>query len=292
MSFVAVIIANPAKSNLRLSMIEAIRNIWQGSGIKWLNEEIAAEFSLERYPENLDEVRADLALSQLDIAVVSESNRRKRLFVADMDSTIIEQECLDELAAHVGIGEQVAEVTARAMNGEIDFDAALKLRVSWLKGLEAKNIDTVWKDRISFTPGARALVWTQRANGTWCVLVSGGFTEFTSRVSQSLGFHQHFANQLIIKDGKLSGVVKDPILGRNAKKHIFDDLIAERNIKPCATLAVGDGSNDLAMLATSGLGVAFRAKPCVAEHCPVRIVHSDLTALLYLQGYNSTEFCA
>ncbi len=243
-----------------------------------------------------DEIRDDL-LEHLpvDVAWLPDSpHRRKHLLIADMESTIIEQEMLDELADCVGLRETISGITARAMRGELDFEAALRERVGLLAGLDAKVLDEV-ADRITLMPGAETLIRTMQANGAYCALVSGGFTVFTERVAKQLGFDEHQANVLEIADGKLTGRVLEPILGGDAKLAALRRLTAKLGIDPSQVIAVGDGANDLAMLAAAGLGVAFRAKPKVREAVAALpngavINHGDLTALLYLQGYRRQEF--
>jgi phosphoserine phosphatase len=228
-----------------------------------------------------------------DVVVQPAANRRKKLFLADMDSTMIGQECIDELAAFVGLKEHVAAITERAMRGEIAFEPALRERVALLKGLPVTVIDEVLRDRISLTPGARALVGTMRAHGAHAALVSGGFTLFTDRVAAMIGFDENRANKLTIVDGhKLAGTVAEPIFGRDAKRAALIELRDELGLAPHETMAVGDGANDLDMIAEAGLGVAYHAKPKVAEAAAARIDHNDLTALLYMQGYTVDEFAA
>lgn len=215
--------------------------------------------------------------------------RRKRLLIADMESTVIEQEMLDEIADHLGLSPGIADITARAMRGELDFEAALKERVALLAGRDAGILDEV-AERITLMPGAEILIRTMKANGAYCALVSGGFTVFTERIAQRLGFDEHQANVLEVSGGKLTGRVLEPILGRAAKRQALSRLTAALAIAPEDSIAAGDGANDLDMLKTAGLGVAFRAKPIVRAEAPISIIHGDLTALLYLQGYTQDEF--
>lgn len=237
-------------------------------------------------------VRAAAAPAPVDIAVQPLAHRRKMLLVADMDSTIIEQECIDEIADFAGIKAQVAGITERAMRGEIAFEGALKERVALLRGLDAAVLERVHDERLTLTPGACALVRTMRAHGAMCVLVSGGFTFFTRRIAERVGFDQDQANRLEISAGRLTGRVGKPILGREAKLEALRRLRASLGLARTQTMAVGDGANDLAMIREAGLGVAFRAKPAVAAEAAVRVDHGDLTALLYLQGYSRDEFRA
>ncbi len=220
----------------------------------------------------------------------SSPDRCKKLLVADMESTIIEQECLDELADYAGLRDRVSELTEQAMAGELDFETAIRERVGLLRGLSVDALEDVYTSRITLMPGANTLIATMAANGGHCALVSGGFTWFTARIAEQLGFHSHQANELVIENGKLTGEVRDPILGRAAKKTALERLCRELGITPDEAISVGDGANDLDMLQTAGLGVAYRAKPIVAKTAPQRIDHGDLTALLYLQGYTRSGF--
>ena len=226
----------------------------------------------------------------VDACAQVEAERRKGLFLADMDSTMIGCECIDELADYAGVKAEVAVVTERAMRGEIDFESALRQRVATLKGLPEQVLAQCYAERVRLNPGARTLVRTMAANGTRCVLVSGGFDAFTTRVAEAAGFSENAANHLIVRDGVLTGEVAEPILGREAK---LDNLLrhsGELNLPPARTLAVGDGANDLGMIEAAGLGVAYRAKPVVAERAHARLDHADLTALLYFQGYVAADF--
>jgi len=227
----------------------------------------------------------------LDIVVQPASRRRKRLFLADMDSTMIRQECIDELAEFVGLRDHVAAITERAMRGEIAFEPALRERVALLKGLHAGVVEEVIAGRIALTPGGRTLIATMHAHGVHTCLVSGGFTLFTDRIAAMIGFREHRANVLVIdEDGRFAGLVEEPILGSDAKLTALRELTARLGLAPEETMATGDGANDLAMITAAGLGVAFHAKPKVAEAAPARIDHGDLTALLYVQGYRQDEF--
>lgn len=226
----------------------------------------------------------------VDVCVQMSEGRKKRLLVADMDSTIIGCECLDELADFAGVKAQVSAITERAMRGEIDFEGALKERVAMLKGLPVSTLQACYDERVRLNPGAKTLIKTMDAHGARCVLVSGGFEFFTSRVARLAGFHHDRANRLIEADGVLTGTVAEPILGREAKLSALSHEAEALGIHLDQTLAVGDGANDLMMIKASGLGVAYRAKPLVAAEAHARIDHADLTALLYFQGYKSTEF--
>jgi phosphoserine phosphatase len=230
-----------------------------------------------------------MTLAGVDAVVVPSANRRKRLLVADMESTMIENEMLDELADFLGLREHIAKITARAMNGELDFAAALDERVALLKGLPVGKLDEAAR-RIHYMPGGATLVATMQQHGATCALVSGGFTRFTAMVRTALGFDLDSAN-VLKHDGKsLAGTVELPILGKEAKLATLERLCAERGLSLGEALTVGDGANDLPMLKAAGLGVAFHAKPAVAAEVSARIDHGDLTALLYLQGYHRSEF--
>jgi phosphoserine phosphatase len=231
-----------------------------------------------------------LARHPIDVCAQPLAHRRKRLLVADMDSTIIDKECLDELAEFAGVGEQVRVITERAMRGEIEFAPALRQRVAMLEGLAVAELERVYAERINLNPGARTLVRTMAANGARCVLVSGGFDVFTRRVASDAGFHADRANSLVQAGGRLAGTVEEPVLGREAKVAALLEEAAAFGIELIDTLAVGDGANDLEMIKAAGLGVAYRSKPVVAEAAGARVDHADLTALLYFQGYSADAF--
>jgi len=227
----------------------------------------------------------------IDVVVQPAANRRKKLFLADMDSTMIEQECIDELADYVGLKTHVAAITERAMRGDIAFEPALRERVALLKGLPVLVIEEVLRDRIKLTPGGKTLVATMRANGAVTCMVSGGFTLFTDRIAAAIGFDKSCANKLTLVDGhKLTGEVAGPIFGRNGKRATLIELRQELRLAKDDTMAIGDGANDLDMILEAGLGIAYHAKPKVAAGAPARIEHGDLTALLYVQGYRKDEF--
>lgn len=249
---------------------------------------LAADFFVES--GDLPSLKADLADLPVDLAVQSVANRRKRLLIADMDSTIINVECLDELADFAGVKEQVSEITERAMRGELAFEGALRERVGMLKGLGVEALQSCYDQRVRLNPGAEILVRTMAKHGARCALVSGGFTFFTSRVAKAAGFHLNRANTLIELDGALTGHVGDPILGKEAKLAALNEETAALGLTPADALAVGDGANDLAMIEAAGLGVAYRAKPIVAAQADAKVDHTDLTTLLYFQGYRTEEF--
>ncbi len=288
--FIATLLASPARADLDRAAVEALRDAWGGGTASWLNPGVAAEFPLSRTPANRWDVWSDLQRVGIDLVVQAAEGRRKKMLLADMDSTMIGQECIDELADMAGVGPRVAAITARAMNGELDFEGALVERVSLLRGLPETVIARVLAERITFTPGGRELIATMKANGGYAALVSGGFTAFTAAVSSALGFDEHQANTLLAENGLLTGDVARPILGREAKVAALRDISARLGIGAEAVMAVGDGANDLGMLRLAGAGVALHAKPSVAAQCDIRINHGDLTALLYIQGYSVGEF--
>lgn len=244
--------------------------------------------------QNRDELaprlRAPLAGLPVDVVIQSARTRRKKILIADMDSTMIDQECIDELADEIGIRDQVAEITARSMNGEIAFEPALRERVALLAGLRESVVDRIVRDRIKLAAGARELVATMNAAGAHTALVSGGFDVFTARIASMLGFNEHRANHLLAANGRFTGKVAEPILGRAAKAQALLEIARRAGVTPEDALAVGDGANDLDMIRLAGAGVALHAKPVVAEQAEFRIDHGDLTALLYIQGYRRDEF--
>ena len=290
--FIVSLITNPATPVLDRATVESLRNAWGGGDARWLDPGIAAEFGVEAMPQNRWDVWQGLQSLRIDLAIQPAEGRKKHLLIADMDSTMIQQECIDELADEAGVGAHVAGITARAMNGELDFEDALRERVGLLHGLPESVIATVIRDRITLVPGGPALVATMRENGAYAALVSGGFTAFTAQIAKVLGFDENRANLLLVKDGALTGQVAEPILGRAAKVTALLEIAARLGITAQDAIAVGDGANDLGMLRLAGAGVALHAKPAVAAECDIRINHGDLTALLYLQGYARHEFAS
>ncbi|NBD31053.1 MAG: phosphoserine phosphatase SerB [Alphaproteobacteria bacterium] len=286
--YVVTLITEPGM--LEPALVENLRNAWGGGDAQWLSPDEAAEFAQSGRPGNFEMVRAELEALGVDMNIQPAEGRRKTMLLADMDSTMIRQECIDELAAEAGIGDRVAEITARAMNGELDFEGALLERVALLTGLEVSVIDKVLADRITYMPGGKALVATMKANGGHAVLVSGGFTAFAGPVADALGFDEYRANTLLENAGKLSGDVARPILGREAKVQALEEITARVGLSQADVMAVGDGANDLGMLGRAGTGVALHAKPSVAAQCDIRVNHGDLTALLFLQGYARDDF--
>jgi phosphoserine phosphatase len=295
-SHVATLIAGPQARMLDDAAAERARAaLPAAASLVWLDPGIALDIAFtpsgERDGRKLaDDVRAALGGGAIDVVVQPLANRRKRLFLADMDSTMIGQECIDELADHVGLKAHVAAITERAMRGEIEFEPALRERVALLKGLAASVVDDVIASRIELTPGGQALVATMRANGAHTCLVSGGFKLFTNRIAAMIGFNEDRANALVVADGKFAGAVAEPILGSGAKLATLRELRNRFGLKHEDTMAAGDGANDLPMIQDAGLGVAYHSKPIVAQAAQARIDHGDLTALLYAQGYRREEF--
>jgi phosphoserine phosphatase len=294
MSLVATLICNPADPALDSTVVDGARALLPSPGpARWLFDEVAVDIPFEAnediraIADRLREARGDLPI---DIVVQPQAVRRKKLLLADMDSTMIGQECIDELADFAGLKAHVAAITERAMRGEIEFEPALRERVALLKGMPAGVVDEVLAKRITPTPGGRELVATMRAHGAWTCLISGGFTLFTNAVAAMLGFQENRANGLLVADDKFIGEVREPILGRAAKLASLIDLIESFDLDNIDTLVVGDGANDLGMIQHAGLGVAYHAKPAVAAAAAARIDHGDLTALLYAQGYRRDEF--
>ena len=294
MSLVATLICNPAEPELDSTAIDAARSALPSpENAEWLFEGVAADI---RFSSNDDArtisgvLREALKELRVDVVVQPLLDRRKKLLLADMDSTMIGQECIDELADFAGLKARVAAITERAMRGEIEFEPALRERVALLKGLPVSIVDEVLKSRITLTPGAVELVRTMRAHGGYTCLVSGGFTLFTNAVAAMIGFQENRANELIVEGGKLTGEVVEPILGREAKLKTLFDLRETFDFDNLDALVVGDGANDLAMIQKAGLGAAYHAKPAVAAAAAARIDHGDLTALLYAQGYKRSEF--
>lgn len=289
--FIATLIAADRLASGDISAAEdALRQAGdEPNGRSWVEPDTACDLLFGGSPD-----RARIALEALlpgvDVVVQGEAGRRKRLLVADMDSTVITVECIDELADYAGVKAEVAAITERAMQGELAFEAALGERVALLRGLDEDVLDRCYRERVRFTPGADVLVRTMKRDGCLCLLVSGGFTFFADRVAAALGFDRAISNRLLIANGKLSGTVELPIVGAAEKRAALLDAAAERGLDAAESLAIGDGANDIPMLEVAGLGVAYRAKPAVAAVAGARIEHGDLTALLHAQGYGRRDW--
>lgn len=284
------LLAAPDRADLDETVVREVTARWPVGEARWLGPGTAWEAELATVPTDLGPVRERWHERGVDLVVQPAHGRRKRVLLADMDSTMVQQECIDELAAHAGVGAKVAAITARAMNGELDFAQALHERVALLAGLDIAAVEAVLTERITDTPGGAALVATMRAAGGYAALVSGGFVPFTAAVAARLGFDEHRANRLAVEEGRFTGAVEGPVLGREAKVEALREITTRLGLTPDDVIAVGDGANDLGMLQLAGTGVALHAKPAVAEQCAVRVDHGDLTALLYLQGYRREEF--
>lgn len=283
------LIANPADPELDVALAAAVVQ-QTGGELNWLSHGVACDIIEPTAPQTLEIARDIIGNKAVDANVIPTDGRRKLLLVADMDSTMIEQECIDELAAALGLKEQVAEITDRAMRGELDFGQALDTRVALLKGLEQKVIEQIRREAITLTPGGRTLVQTMKAYGAYTALISGGFTLFADYFAKRIGFDEAVANVLEFDGTALTGTVSKPIVDKNTKRERLLALAAERGLELSQTLAVGDGANDLDMIRIAGFGVALHAKPAVAAEAGIRIDHGDLTALLYLQGYEEDDF--
>jgi len=296
MSLVATLVSNPARPALDEALLKkAAAALPAPATLDWLAAGIAADLSFA--PQGASDnralaeaLRAALGGAPVDVIVQEKATRRKKLFLADMDSTMIGQECIDELADFVGKKAEVAAITERTMRGELVFETSLRARVALLEGLAADVVETVIAERIKLTPGGTQLVQTMKANGAYTALVSGGFTLFTGPIAAMIGFDENRANTLLVDNGKFIGRVTEPILGREAKFESLVELRARHGLVREETMAVGDGANDLSMIQEAGLGVAFHAKPAVAAAAGARVDHGDLTALLYAQGYRRDEF--
>ncbi|BCH16068.1 phosphoserine phosphatase SerB [Mesorhizobium sp. L-2-11] len=293
MPLIATLVSHPAGRALSPALANMASRSIGASTVRWLAEGIACEFALPETAEAAEataSLRTVLAPEPVDVIIQRHEGRRKKILIADMDSTVIDQECIDELADEIGVKDYVAAITARSMKGEIAFEPALRERVALLKGLDTAVVDRIIANRLTLASGGRALVQTMRANGAWTALVSGGFNVFTSRIAVMLGFQENRANLLIEQDGRFTGLVAEPILGRAAKADALLEISARLGLTTADAIAVGDGANDLDMIRLAGTGVALHAKQVVAAEAKFRIDHGDLTALLYLQGYRREEF--
>ncbi|MEM7068025.1 MAG: phosphoserine phosphatase SerB [Pseudomonadota bacterium] len=290
---VLTLIANPKSRTLSEAMANSLSAEIGSTQLVWLGDGCACDIAL---PENLSSADARRITESatmdapVDFAIQLNEKRRKQVLIADMDSTMIEQECIDELAEEVGLREEVSAITAKAMNGELDFEASVNERVALLEGISTNVAEKIISNRIDFASGGRTLVQTMKANGAYTALVSGGFTSFTQPIAKTLGFDENRANVLLEDDGKLTGKVQMPILGADAKVVALNEIATQKNLTANDFIAVGDGANDIPMLQIAGTGVALHAKPSVAQQTEISINHGDLTALLYLQGYSEADF--
>lgn len=293
---VVTLITDPAKEKLSRGLLSDVRKRIEaasaGVGEDWLADGEAIDFLFDLKDMKALKVglKSLLADRPFDWAVLPRYGRKKRLLISDMDSTMIGQECIDELADAIGIKAEVAAITERAMNGELDFKEALTHRVALLAGMDAGELERVYKERITPTPGAKTLVQTMRKHGAFTLLVSGGFSYFTKLVADAIGFHGEVANMLEIADNKLTGVVTPPILDKEAKLNALNVACAQMKLELSQTMAVGDGANDLPMLKAAGISVGYRAKELVRKEVTAAINHTDLTSVLYFQGYKKAEF--
>lgn len=295
MPLIATLISHPAQKALTESLAAKVCQAIGSHSTDWLAPGIAADLHLEdgaAADETESALRDALGSEPVDLVIHEKAGRRKKILIADMDSTMIDQECIDELADEVGLKEHVAAITARSMNGEIAFEPALRARVALLRGLDAAVIERIIANRITVASGARELVRTMRESGAWTALISGGFTAFTGPIARDIGFDENRANLLLQSNGKLQGEVGEPILGREAKAVALNEIAARLGLSPADAIAVGDGANDLDMIRLAGTGVALHAKPAVAAQARIRIDHGDLTALLYIQGYRQQDFAS
>jgi len=293
-SQVLTLIGNMTSAPLEPVHIERVRRRLATTGeVDWLAEREACDLFIEtpHSPVDLAEQARDaLSGTAIDAVCTSIEGRRKKLLVSDMDSTVIDQECIDELGDAIGVGSRIREITAAVVNGDISFSDALRKRMALMKGMEHGLLESVYEERISLKSGARTFVQTMRRHGAFCILVSGGFSYFTRRIAERIGFHDHQGNKLVFEHGKLTGQVLEPILGRSAKLNTLTRLCDEKGLEPSDVLAVGDGANDIKMIEAAGLGVAFHGSDNLKKHAIACIDHGDLTALLYIQGFRKSEF--
>ena len=260
---------------------------------RWLAEREACDLFIDSLLPAVDiaeQARDALSGTAIDTVCTSIEGRRRKLLISDMDSTVIDQECIDELGDAIGVGSQIREITAAVIGGDISFSDALRKRLALMIGMDRRLLKSVYQERISLKAGGRTLVQTMRHHGAFCILVSGGFTFFTRRIAERIGFHDHQGNELAFEDGKLTGEILGPILGRSAKLNTLRSLCEEKGLAPSDVLAVGDGANDIKMIEAAGLGVAFHGSDSLKKRANARIDHGDLTALLYIQGFRKSEF--
>ena len=293
-SHVLTLIGNRASAPLEPVHIERVcRRLATTGEVDWLADREACDLFVESPLAAVDmaeRARDALSGTVIDAVCTAVEGRRKKLLVSDMDSTVIDQECIDELGDAFGVGSRIREITAAVVNGEISFSDALRERMALMKGMQRSLLESVYEERISLKAGARTFVRTMRAHGAFCILVSGGFSFFTRRIAERIGFHDHQGNQLAFEDGKLTGEVLEPILGLSAKLDTLTRLCDEKGLEPADVLAVGDGANDIKMIEAAGLGVAFHGSDSLKERASACIDHGDLTALLYIQGFRKSEF--
>ena len=297
-SHVLTLIGNLASAPLESVHIERVcRHLVATGEVDWLADREACDLFIESplaaviiAEQARDALSGPASGTAIDVVCTSIEGRRKKLLVSDMDSTVINQECIDELGDAIGVGSRIREITAAVVNGDIGFSEALRERMVLMKGMERGLLDRVYEERISLQPGARTFVQTMRRHGAFCILVSGGFSFFTRRIAERIGFHDHRGNRLAFEDGKLTGQVLEPILGRSAKLNTLLWLCAEKGLEPADVLAVGDGANDITMIEAAGLGVAFHGSDSLKKRANACIDHGDLTALLYIQGFRKSEF--
>jgi phosphoserine phosphatase len=293
-SYALTLIGNAISAPLEPSHLERVYQRLATTGdTNWLAEKEACDLFIDSPLCALDiaeQARDALCGTEIDAVCTPTLGRRKKLLISDMDSTVIDQECIDELGDALGVGPQIREITAAVINGDTSFSDALRKRLGLMKGMEHDLLESVYEERISLKSGARTLVQTMRRYGAFCILVSGGFTFFTSRIADRIGFHDHQGNNLAFRNGKLTGEVIEPILGRSAKLSTLTRLCDENGLAPSDVLAVGDGANDIKMIEAAGLGVAFHGSDNLKNRASACVDHGDLTALLYIQGFRKSEF--
>ena len=288
--YMATVLCDPSEAVLTAANVLPYHKSLKGGEFRWLQEGVACEFPMAERTPDVRRIWQSLQDRGVDLVIQKTVGRRKKILLADMDCTMIQQECIDELAAEAGVGDKVGEITVRAMNGEMDFEVAVRERVALLSGMPETIIDTVLENRITSVPGGAELVATMRKNGAYTALVSGGFTEFAESVGHGLGFDENRANTLEIENGVLTGRVIPPIIGRDAKVKALHEITVRLGLTADDVMAVGDGANDLGMLDLAGAGVALHAKPAVAAASKIQINFGDLTACLFIQGYGRAEF--